>query len=278
MISQRSGAGVRCGYVDAGGLQVHYRMVGQPDDADRLVVLLHQTPLSARHLAPLLPELATECAAVAFDTPGYGASPAPQDEWSLERYAETLWDAVDGLGPFRQVQLFGRATGTVLAVEMARQRPEVATHVAVYGLPLYTDEERRERLASDFGAPYVPVLDGSHVQGLWDRIRGQYPQLAPADVEIHLRDHLATEGDFGRGYRAMWRYDLRSNVASLPMPVLSIGGTADRVNPYFARTVGHLPEAEHVELEGADDFLAERDPARLGALLRRFFELREPRA
>jgi hypothetical protein len=74
----------------------------------------------------------------------------------------------------------------------------------------------------------------------------------------------------------MWRYDLRSNVAALPMPVLSIGGTADRVNPYFVRTVEHLPEAEHVELAGADDFLAERDPARLGALLRRFFDL--PRA
>jgi pimeloyl-ACP methyl ester carboxylesterase len=97
------------------------------------------------------------------------------------------------------VQLFGRATGTVLAVEMARQRPEVVGGLAVYGLPLYTDAERRERLASDFGAPYVPVLDGSHVQTLWDRIRGQYPQLSPADVEIHLRDHLATGGDFGRG-------------------------------------------------------------------------------
>jgi pimeloyl-ACP methyl ester carboxylesterase len=270
--------GVRCGYVDAGGLQVHFRMAGDPASADRLVVLLHQTPLSARHLAPLLPELATDGAAVAFDTPGYGASPAPTEEWTLERYAATFWEAVDALGAFRKVELFGRATGTVLAVEMARQRPDVVDRIAVYGLPLYTDEERAERLASVFGAPYVPVLDGSHVQGLWDRIRGQYPQLPAADVEIHLRDHLATEGDFGRGYRAMWRYDLRSNVAALPMPLLSIGGTADRVNPYFARVVEHLPEAEHVELEGADDFLAERDPARLGALLRRFFDLPEPTA
>lgn len=271
-----TGEAIRLGYVDAGGLQIHYRVAGDPAKSDRLVVLLHQTPLSSRHLAPLLPELAVDGAAVAFDTPGYGFSPAPGEDWSLRRYAETLWEAVDRLGAFQQVLLFGRATGTVLAVEMARQRSEVVERIAVYGLPLYTDQERQERLASDFGAPYVPVLDGSHVQRLWDRIRGQYPQLEPADVEIHLRDHLATEGDFGRGYRAMWRYDLRSNVAALPMPLLSIGGTADRVNPYFARTVEHLPEAEHVELEGADDFLAERDPARLGLLLREFFNPPDP--
>ena len=267
------GMPVRCGYVDAGDLQVHYRVAGDATSADEAVVLLHQTPLSARHLAPLLPELATNGPAIAFDTPGYGASPAPREEWSLEQYAATLWAAVDGIGAFRRIRLFGRATGTVLAVEMARQRPDIVARIAVYGLPLYTDEERRERLEGDFAAPYVPVLDGSHVQGLWDRIRGQYPQLSPADVEIHLRDHLATEGDFGRGYRAMWRYDLRANVAALPMPLLSIGGTADRVNPYYARTVEFLPEAEHLELDGADDFLAERDPARLGAVLRRFYGL-----
>lgn len=278
MSTHARGERVRCGYVDAGGLQVHFRMVGDTAGSERLVVLLHQTPLSSRHLAPLLPELATVGAAVAFDTPGYGASSAPLEEWTLERYAATFWEAVDALGAFREVQLFGRATGTVLAVEMARQRPEVVGRIALYGLPLYTDAERQERLASDFGAPYVPVLDGSHVQTLWHRIRGQYPQLSPTDVEIHLRDHLATGGDFGRGYRAIWRYDLRSNVAALSMPVLSIGGTADRVNPYFARAVEHLPEAEHVELAGADDFLAERDPTRLGALLRRFFDLPEPRS
>ena len=59
MSTHARGERVRCGYVDAGGLQVHFRMVGDTAGSERLVVLLHQTPLSSRHLAPLLPELAT---------------------------------------------------------------------------------------------------------------------------------------------------------------------------------------------------------------------------
>lgn len=262
------------GYVGTRHGQVHYHIAGEPSTAETLVVLLHQTPLSSRHLAPVLPELASErCAAVAFDTPGYGASSTPPGEWSLEQYAAVLWEAVDGLSGPSRVCLFGRATGTVLAVAMAGLRPEVVQRLALYGLPLYTDDERRERLASDFAAPFEPVLDGSHLLRLWERIRGQYPQLDARDVDVHLRDHLVTEGDFGRGYRAMWRYDLRSHVAALTMPVLSIGGTRDRVRPYFERVVAHLPDAEHLELEDADDFLAERDPSRLGAVLRRFYGL-----
>ena len=262
------------GYVSTRHGQVHHHIAGDPSTAETLVVLLHQTPLSSRHLAPLLPELASGgCAAVAFDTPGYGASAAPSEEWTLDQYALALWEAVDALSRPSRIFLFGRATGTVLAVAMARLRPEVVERVALYGFPLYTDDERRERLASDFAAPFEPTLDGSHLLELWERIRGQYPQLDARDVDVHLRDHLATEGDFGRGYRAMWRYDLRTQVAALTMPVLSIGGTRDRVRPYLERVVEHLPDAEHIELVDADDFLAERDPARLGAILRRFYGL-----
>lgn len=262
---------VNLGYADTEAGQVHFRSAGDPGTAETLVVLLHQTPLSSVHLAPLLPELVGPgVAAVAFDTPGYGGSPRPDTEWSIERYAEVLWSAVDDIARPVEVLLVGRATGTVVAVAMARLRPESVRRIALYGLPLYTDEERRERLEGDFAAPFVPTLDGAHHVQLRERILGQYPQLTAAELDVHLLEHLLTGGDFGSAYRAMWRYDLRANVAALELPILLLGGTHDRVRPYFDRAVEHLPDAEHVELDGADDFLAERDPHRLAEVLRPF--------
>ena len=255
-------------YLDFDWGQVHCRTASGPADAP-LLLLLHQSPLSARNYDRLLPLLVGEYRPVAIDTPGYGASDLPDRQWEVGDYADLVLAIADRLGAQR-FHLFARATGTVFAVAAALAQPTRITRLILHGMPVYTDAERVERLAN-FAPPFAPSADGQHLRWIWDRIHGEYPWIGPELATQFMRDYLATAGDFATAYRAIWRYDLRAALArGLDTPTLLIGGTRDRIAFMLPRAEALLPGARTVTLDGATDFGAEQEPERFAALLRSF--------
>lgn len=257
------------GYVNLPWGQVHFRSA--PAEA-RLpaMFLLHQSPLSSRNYAALLPFLASHCRPYALDTPGYGASSAVPEHWEVADYAAAVWDCADRLG-VRDIILFGRASGAVFALEAALSRPERVRCLILHGLPVYTDAERADRMAN-FAPPLEPRVEGGHLAAIWQRIKGEYPWIGPELATHFVHDFLGAGADFARSYRAIWRYDLRSRLRSAPeVPTLLIGGTADRIAFMHERAVKLLPAAQALVLEGATDFVAEQEPARLARVLIEFF-------
>jgi len=277
------------GYLELPWGQVHYRTVhASPGSAAGpagvesrpLLLMLHQTPLDSEHYERVLPLLAEFAIPVAVDSPGYGLSDRPPpgtaagggSEWDVEDYGRLTWEIADQLGGER-VYLFGRATGSVLAVESAAQQPERVRALVLHGLPVYDDETKAQRLADvEFGAPTVPQADGAHLVRLWERVLGQYPYLGPDEVQWHVERYLAGGPDFALAYRALWRYDLPAAVARLRAPALLIGGTHDRVFGWFEDGRRLLPDAEWEFFDDATDFIAADAPERFAARLRRFYE------
>lgn len=253
----RSGA-VAKGYVDLPWGQLHFRTVAGAT-AGPPVVLLHQSPLSSRNYEAVLPLLAERCRPYAVDTPGYGGSSPAQEDWEVKDYADVVWDFAGALGA-EKIVLFGRATGAVFAMQAALSRPHRVHCLILHGMPVYTDEERIDRMAS-FAPPFTMAADGSHLQGIWNRIRNEYPWIGP-ELATHLaHDFLDAGADFARSYRAIWRYDLPSHVrGNLHVPTLLVGGGADRIAFMHARAVALIPQAESIFLEGATDFVAEQEP------------------
>ena len=158
-------------YIDVPWGQVHLREAGQATGKP-LLLLLHQTPLSSRTYAPVLGHLGAVAHAVAADTAGYGASDPPPQPWTVPEYAAAVWHLVDALGA-RDAVLLGQHTGAVLAVEATRQQPQRVRGVVLHGVPVYTDEERAERLRS-YAPPYEIASDGSHLAVIWARQRRLY--------------------------------------------------------------------------------------------------------
>ena len=98
------------------------------------LLLLHQSPLTSETYEALLPHLASWCRPFALDTPGYGgSSPAPAS-WKVADYAAAVWACADALGAWK-VMLFGRATGSVFALEAALAKPERTHGLMLYGYP-----------------------------------------------------------------------------------------------------------------------------------------------
>lgn len=248
--------------------QLHYRTVPS-DPSLPLLIMLHQSPLSSRNYERLLPQLARHCQPVALDTPGYGGSSAVPEHWSVADYAQVVWDVADLLGVDR-VFLFGRATGAVFALDAALARPQRVQGLILHGMPVYTDAERADRMRS-FAPPFPAAADGSHLTGIWNRIHSEYPWIGPELATHFTQDFLSAGPDFARSYRAIWRYDLPQRVAAgSDLPMLLLGGSADRIGFMHARAVALLPKAQSVWLEGATDFVAEQEPERFAGCLTDF--------
>lgn len=245
--------------------QVHFRTANSSPDLPALI-LLHQSPLTSETYEPLLPHLASWCRPFALDTPGYGeSSPAPQG-WEVADYAAAVWTCADRLG-VHKAMLFGRATGAVFALEAARACPERTLSLMLYGFPAYTAEERAHRMAHH-APPNPPKDDGSHLQVIWDRIKGEYPWMPPELVMLSIRGYVAAGSDFASSYRSIWRY--KDRPGKPPVPMLLIGGTRDRLYFMFERGVALFPGAETAVLEGATDFVMFQEPERLAAAIAGF--------
>ena len=237
-----------------------------------VLIMMHQSPLSARRYRKALSGLAEFCVPIAIDTPGYGESDPPPREWGVEDYAEVPWTVADVVGAERPF-LFGRATGAVFALHAVARRPGRAAGVVLHGVPVYTPQERADRLAS-FAPPWQPSPDGSHLNWIFDRVRGEYPWADPHLVTELVRDYLHAGPDFASSYRAIWRHDLRDSAAAAGPVDLLLAGTEDRIKHMHPRAVELIEHRSAVVVPGATDFLAEQDPQTFCRILR---EVIEPR-
>ena len=222
------------GYVDTRWGQVHYRRSGETGP---WVGLFHESPLSSRAFEQVLPLLGGSCRAVAFDTPGYGASdPPPADGFEIPDYSQVLGEAMAALGMTRPV-LGGVHTGASLVIEAAPHAPGGAAGLVLSGVPLFTAQERADFLAS--WTPQVP-RDTPEAPFTWgvERYRRIYGEGTPPEM-VHLAvvELLRVADRYDWAYRAAFRHDPGPTLAAFAGPVL-------------------LLDAEH-------DMLADKDPVAL---------------
>ena len=150
-------------YTDSryGQLHVHRAVPARPSQRPPLV-LFHQTPLSGRVYADLLPHLAGDRIVYAVDTPGYGESDPPPEPVLIEDYAAAIGDFLDDLaGP---VDVFGYHTGVLIALELAVTRPGQVRNVVLVAIPLFDDERRQSYVAK----PTELSDDGAHLTAMWE--------------------------------------------------------------------------------------------------------------
>ena len=180
----------------------------------------------------------------------------------------------DKLGAAR-FHLFGRATGALFAAAAARTAPGRLLSLTLHGLPLYTEEERRELLGG-YAPPYRLDDDGSHLAWIWERIKHEYPWMDAAMATRMVDDYLAAGPDFASSYRAIWRYDVRKLEGGWDVPTLLIHGGRDRIAEMRSRARALLPDAQEVFFEEATNFIAEQEPERFAACLLPFLKAHAP--
>lgn len=253
---------IRGGYVDTEWGQVHYRTSG---DSGPWIGLFHESPLSSRVYEAALPLLGRHARAVAFDTPGYGASdPPPGPGFEIPDHGRVLAQAAAGIGMERPV-LGGVHSGASLALATAAHLPVAGLMLS--GVPLFDAEERKRFLTG--WTPDAPLDDrGSQFAWAVDRYRNRWGPDLPAGI-LHLAvvEMMRVADRYAWGYQAAFRYDPSEALAAADVPVLLLNAEFDRLAGKDARALELARDARLVVLPGLPGQPHLRSPGDFAAAL-----------
>lgn len=258
----------RC-YLDTTYGQVHARSAG---DTGPWLILHHESPLSGAAFEPALPHLAGWCRALALDTPGYGQSDAPEQPLDIPGYAARLLAAIRVVTHDEPFAVAGVHTGASIAVEVARQAGEGATHVSLIGLPAYDERTRAERLAS-WAPPQQVDPEGGHLAWAWERYARIWPDASPAWRHPAVVDVLGVIDRYHWAYEAAFRYDPLPALAALTQPLQFIVADGDPLRPADERAAA-LTGARLDRVANLPGQISIRGPEDLSRLLREFVKTR----
>lgn len=233
------------------------------------VVLLHgigQTGETWQRVVDGLSQV--PCRLVAFDLLGFGASPKPDwPQYNIDDHARAVIASLEKLSGGPAV-LVGHSMGCLVAVRVARLRPDLVKHLVLYEMPLYDGlpEKRRYRLRLNLYARfyrsilrYQPTFDAETArltERLARRIAGF--EVTPDTWQPFVKSLEHT----------IMQQTAADDIKRLTMPMDVIYGTYDmfvirgRPQQFFgtdaANITAHTIRERHVISERASRFLVER--------------------
>jgi len=139
---------VRRGYFECryGQLHVHNAIPpGGGFEEATAVLCLHPAGSSGRAFKGLLPQLGRDRSVYAPDLPGSGESDGPPTRASAVELAAAIGDFLDSMR-FRQIDVLGYQQGSLIASELAIDRPQQVRRVVLVGVPPTTEGERLRQI------------------------------------------------------------------------------------------------------------------------------------
>lgn len=285
-ISQRKPSTVTFGRAEVNGIRIYYRVCG----AGEPVVLLHGFPETSNAWRKVMPALAEHYTVIAPDLRGFGASDRPDTGYDKRTVAEDIHQLVHRLhvGP---INLVSHDVGMMVGYAYASAYPSevkrlVLMEAALPGLGLEklydADIYPRMYHLPLFEAPNglaEALITGREKMFVWHFMRQQAYNIAGLEDDVldGYAEQLAAPGALRAGiaYFRAHKIDAEDNrknaKTKLPMPVLTVGGTAS----FGADLEGEIrPLAKHmraVMIDKCGHYLAEEQPERLIEELLRFF-------
>ncbi len=232
-------------FVDVMGTSLHVRWCGRGVP----VLVIHQSPVSARVQEDRLRAWADGYLCIAPDIPGMGQSGAVAEPMpTIGVLAQYFIALLDRLGIARAL-IVGAHTGALIGTQMALSRPDRVAGLILDGYPIYTDEESAQRLASYF-PPVELRWDGAHLLWLWHRYREQFlywPWNArtartraaaaipdPAFLHAGVAEMARTHDTYPHCYAAAFRYDAAGALEALAVEAHFVAGEADSLTRKLA--------------------------------------------
>jgi pimeloyl-ACP methyl ester carboxylesterase len=113
------------------------------------------------------------------DLPGFGDSDPPGSRPAIVDYAAAIGDFLENMR-FRQIDVLGYHTGSLIAAELAVTRPKQVRRVVLVSVPLLTEAERDalRRIPPSI----APASDGAHLASEWQRMADTYGPGAPLEL------------------------------------------------------------------------------------------------
>lgn len=231
-------------YVDSRFGQSHlYRAGPLQDRGHPPLMCFHMSPWAAVYYQSWLAEMGKDRLAIAVDTPGFGNSDTPPNPPEIADFAAAMGDVVDALG-LTTLNVMGDHTGSKVAIELARQRPDQVRRIILLSLAIWTDEEIAHRREE---GPHEIHKDGSHLVSSWRGMVGMSMEGRTLDMlgRIFYARHLHHETAHW-GHRAAAGYRAKQTLLELDKPIMLLNPQDDlwaitpRAKPYLQHPESHV--------------------------------------
>lgn len=212
------------------------------------LLLLHQTPRSVDEYRDALPLLGRDLRAIAVDTPGFGDSPPPAAQPSIEGWAEAVLALMDALG-LAQAGIVGHHTGAATAMEVAARAPSRVAALVLSSCPMVDAHRRAHHAPSIDAVVHDPA--GDHLLQLWRGRQPFYPAGDPSLLDRFIVDALRAGAMAAEGHRVVNRYRMEDRIGLVEAPTLIVAATGDpHAYPATPRLAAAIPGAEVTEIMG----------------------------
>jgi pimeloyl-ACP methyl ester carboxylesterase len=254
--------------VEINGTRVNYVELGS--GPRMAIVFVHGLSGSWQNWLENIPHFAREHRVLALDLPGFGHSPMPEWEISIESYGRLLHRFCDALG-VGDCAVVGNSMGGFISAEAASARADRFEKLALVSAAGVSSARLRRQPAETvarMATAAAPLLLRLQERGLRrPRVRSatfkglfQHPEALRRELLLETFQSGAGRPGFLPAVQGLVGYDILDQLAEVDVPTLIVWGRNDRVVPPqdaagFAqrlnnsRTVifddtGHLPQLE----------------------------------
>ena len=254
---------------------------------DTVVFLLHGVGGGKAAWAPAMKALVgAGFRAVAWDMPGYGASPAivPYDNTGLARALERLIDVIDAgavtdKGGVRRNILLGHSMGGMIAQEAVALFPQKIHGLILSGTAPAFGQPGGEWQQQFLHSRFAPLDAGCGMAGLAPELaRGM---MAPDASEAAMAQAVAImarvpEATYRAALAAIVSFNRRDHLAKITVPTLCLSGEHDKNAAPFVmeKMAARIPGAEYLCLAGAGHIANMEKPAEFNAAVLDFLQRR----
>jgi len=201
------------------------------------------------------------------DLPGFGDSDPPGSRPAIVDYAAAVGDFLESMR-FRQIDILGYHTSSLIAAELAITRPKQIRRVVLVSVPLLTETERETLRRAP---PVSPAsVEGTHLAGEWQRVVESYGRGAPLELVTDAFVEKLRNGTHpGWLAHAALQYAVRERLSLVSQPVLLVRPRDDLWEATLrAREV--LPKARCIDIPDQGPALFEAAPELVAEGLREF--------
>jgi pimeloyl-ACP methyl ester carboxylesterase len=246
-----SPATVRRRYVDGPFGQIHVREAGQPDPARPSLACFHMSPMTGRTFERFMGLLSAISGrhVMAFDAPGFGMSDAPPRPPAIADYADALIAGIEAIVGDRAVDLMGYHTGSMIACQLAAERPRQIRRLVLVSAPVFTAEDLAQMRAEY--RHRAPEADGSHILHRWQRFHHHF---SAGGLPLDAINDAFPDGLMGRniehwGHDAAFGFAPGMRLADVDQPVLLLN-PEDDLRAHTLPAPALLSHARMVMLDG----------------------------
>ena len=259
------------------GAQISYTVTGSSGDT---IVLIHGYPLNGDLFARQREALSAAYRVITVDLRGFGQSVAPDDEGSIDLYANDVLGLLDQLG-VGQAIIGGHSMGGAITLRLYQMAPSrflgmILNDAAVFPPPtveqfLWRGYQQQARELG--GASFLPLLLPEFLTG---RTRTERPALV---TEVSKQILAASvNGLVGGAHALETRPDLTPVFTTIAVPTLILYGQEDSLTPIEQANAlnGVIPDSQLVIIPRATHGVVREAPSRANAAILRWLAAHFP--